>query len=139
VIRLAEYIVFFGLIIVGIVVFILDLKRGQPEPIYVDYERAACESPIERRLYDALQLRGYYVKTQVPCGKYRIDLALPTYKIAIECDGRAYHSTPQQKAHDRRKNAYLRKHGWRVLRFSGRMIYRDLPKVIARIEKEVNE
>lgn len=136
---MVEYIVFCGLIIVGIVVFILDAKRGQPEPIAVDYERAGCESPIERRLYDALQLRGYYVKTQVPCGKYRIDLALPAYKIAIECDGRAYHSTPQQKAHDRRKNAYLRKHGWKVLRFSGRMIYRDLPKVIARIEKEVNE
>jgi very-short-patch-repair endonuclease len=138
VIRLTEYVVFFGLIAVGVIFFVLDLKRGQPEPIAVDCERVKCESPIERRLYDALQLRGYYVKTQVPCGKYRIDLALPAYKIAIECDGRAYHSTPQQKAHDRRKNAYLRKHGWRVLRFSGRMIYRDLPKVIARIEKEVN-
>lgn len=134
-----EYVVFFGLIIVGIVVFILDLKRGQPEPIAVDYERLRTESPIERRLYDALQLRDYYVQTQVPCGKYRIDLALPAYKIAIECDGRAYHSTPEQRAHDRRKDAYLRKHGWKVLRFSGRMIYRDLPKVIARIEKEVNE
>lgn len=135
---MAEYVVFFGLILTGIVVFILDAKRGQPEPIAVDYEREGCESPIERRLYDALQLRGYYVRTQVPCGKYRIDLALPAYKIAIECDGRAYHSTPEQRAHDRRKNAYLRKHGWRVLRFSGRMIYRDLPKVIARIEKEFN-
>lgn len=135
---MAEYVVFFGLIIVGIVVFILDAKRGQPESIGVDYERAGCESPIERRLYDALQLRGYYVRTQVPCGKYRIDLALPAYKIAIECDGRAYHSSTEQKAHDRRKDAYLRKNGWKVLRFSGRMIYRDLPKVIARIEKEVN-
>ncbi|KPD00586.1 hypothetical protein LR69_01238 [Geobacillus sp. BCO2] len=120
----------------GIVVFILDAKRGQPETVAVDYERAGCESPIERRLYDALRLRGYYVQTQVPCGKYRIDLALPAYKIAIECDGRAYHSTSEQRAHDRRKNAYLRKHGWRVLRFSGRMIYRDLPKVLARIEDE---
>lgn len=134
-----EYVIFFGLILIGIVFFILDLRRPQTQTIPVDYERLRTESPIERRLYDALQLRGYYVQTQVPCGKYRIDLALPAHKIAIECDGRAYHSTLEQRAHDRRKNAYLRKHGWKVLRFSGRMIYRDLPKVIARIEKEVNE
>jgi very-short-patch-repair endonuclease len=137
---MVEYVVFFGLILVGIVFFVLDLRRpqSQTQTISVDQERLKCESPIERRLYDALQLRGYYVQTQVPCGKYRIDLALPAYKIAIECDGRSYHSSPEQKAHDRRKNAYLRKNGWKVLRFSGRMIYRDLPKVIARIEKEVN-
>jgi very-short-patch-repair endonuclease len=136
-----EYVIFFGLILVGIVFFVLDLRRprSQTQTIAVDQERLKCESPIERRLYDALQLRGYYVKTQFPCGKYRIDLALPTYKIAIECDGRAYHSSPEQKAHDRRKNAYLRKHGWKVLRFSGRMINRNLAKVIARIEKEVND
>ncbi|WP_236927540.1 DUF559 domain-containing protein [Geobacillus thermodenitrificans] len=45
--------------------------------------------------------------------------------------------TPEQKAHDRRKDAYLRKNGWKVLRYSGRMIYHDLPKVIAQIEKEI--
>lgn len=138
---MVEYVVFFALILVGIVFFILDLRRprSQTQTILVDQERLKCESPIERRLYDALQMRGYYVKTQVPCGKYRIDLALPTYKIAIECDGKAYHSTPEQKAHDRRKDAYLRKNGWKVLRFTGRMINRNLAKVIARIEKEVSE
>jgi very-short-patch-repair endonuclease len=136
---MVEYVVFFALILVGIVFFILDLRRPQTQTISVDQERLKCESPIERRLYDALQMRGYYVQTQMPCGKYRIDLALPAYKIAIECDGRAYHSTFEQKARDRRKDAYLRKHGWKVLRFTGRSIYRDLSKVIARIEKEVND
>jgi very-short-patch-repair endonuclease len=137
VIAMIEYVVFFGLIIVGIVFFVLDLRRPQTQTTSVDQERLKCESPIERQLYDTLRILGYYVQTQVPCGKYRIDLALPVYKIAIECDGKAYHSTPEQKTRDRRKDAYLRKNGWKVLRFSGRMIYQDLPKVIAQIEKEI--
>jgi very-short-patch-repair endonuclease len=138
VILMISYIIFFGLILAAIVFFVLDLRRPQSQTDLIDRERLKCESPIERRLYDALQIIGYYVQTQVPCGKYRIDLALPTYKIAIECDGKAYHSTPEQKAHDRRKDAYLSKHGWKVLRFSGRIIYQDLSTVIARIEEEIN-
>jgi very-short-patch-repair endonuclease len=138
VIHLTDYIVFFGLVISGLVFYILIIRLEKTYPVTVDQERQKCESPIELRLYDALTINGYYVKTQVPCGKYRIDLALPTYKIAIECDGHQYHSTPEQKAHDRRKNAYLRQQGWKVLRFSGRAIHWNLPKILAKIQKCVD-
>jgi very-short-patch-repair endonuclease len=125
-----EYIVFFGLLAVGLVCFVLFKA---PEPI--ETPRDKCESPVERKLYDALTFNGYDVHTQVKCGPYRIDLALfiGNNKLAIECDGKAYHSSPKQKAHDRKKNAYLRKNGWKVLRFSGRQIYRDTPKIIKKI------
>lgn len=103
----------------------------------VENQRLKCESPIETRLYGALTTRGYYVRTQVPCGKYRIDIALPQYKLAIECDGKAFHSSLPQKAHDRRKNAYLRKSGWKVLRFSGSQINGNIAKVIRRIEDNI--
>ncbi|MED4456195.1 endonuclease domain-containing protein [Metabacillus fastidiosus] len=103
----------------------------------VEHQYMKCESPIERRLYTALTSRGYDVRTQVPCGRYRIDLALPQHRLAIECDGKAYHSSPEQKAHDRRKNAYLRKSGWRVLRFTGSQINSRIPKVIREIEKNI--
>jgi very-short-patch-repair endonuclease len=102
--------VIFLVITVGIPVFALYVNSKRPKTTYLDpisLERAKCESPIEYRLFNALTYRGYYVRTQVPCGKYRIDLALPTYKIAIECDGKAYHSSPAQKRHDARKNAYF--------------------------------
>jgi very-short-patch-repair endonuclease len=131
-----EYIVFFGLCAAALILYWLHEKRPkEPTPI-LEPERHKCESPIERRLYDALKFRGELVKTQVLCGKYRIDIALPAHNIAIECDGKAYHSTPSQKAHDRQKNAYLRDNGWKVLRFSGKRIYNDTRGVIARIEKE---
>jgi very-short-patch-repair endonuclease len=132
-----EYIVFFGLLFASVVFFILH-KPGEPVVDYVTAQRLKCESPIERQLYNGLVMNGYYVQTQVPCGKYRIDLALPSLKIAIEADGKAYHSSPKQKAHDRRKNAYLRENGWRVLRFSGRQINRALPHVLARVKEEAS-
>lgn len=96
-----------------------------------------CESYIERRLYDGLTSRGYSVTTQVVYGKYRIDLALIGPRIAIECDGKDYHSSPDQKTHDRRKNTYLRRNGWKVIRFTGRQINQELEKILQRIEKEI--
>jgi very-short-patch-repair endonuclease len=129
---LFEYIVFFGMLVVALLAFIF-----RPKVDRIPNERVKCESPIERRLYDALAFRGYAVTSQVPCGKYRIDLALLGPRIAIECDGKAYHSTPKAKERDRRKDKYLKENGWRVLRFSGRMITCDLGKVLHRIEKEI--
>jgi very-short-patch-repair endonuclease len=137
---LIGYTIFFSLIAAVYFYYILS---PDPQPIrelnqsLLVSERNKCESPIERRLYDALAFRGYAVTSQVPCGKYRIDLALIGPRIAIECDGKAYHSTPKAKARDRRKDKYLKDNGWRVLRFSGRMITRDLGKVLQRIETEI--
>jgi very-short-patch-repair endonuclease len=132
-----EYIVFFSMLAAGLLMFIF--RRKEP-PMYdaITMQRLKCESPIERRLYDALVFRGYAVSTQVPCGKYRIDLALLGPKIAIECDGKEYHSSTEQKAHDRRKDAYLRKNGWKVMRFSGRQINRGMSHILHKIEKEVS-
>ncbi|MEO2074839.1 MAG: DUF559 domain-containing protein [Bacillus sp. (in: firmicutes)] len=128
-----EYIVFFGLLAAGLLAFIF---RPKPEPVY-NNPRNKCESPIERQLYDALTFRGYAVTTQVPCGKYRIDLALVGPRVAIECDGKDHHSSPKAKARDKRKNECLEANGWKVLRFSGRQIYRNMGQVLHRIEEAV--
>jgi very-short-patch-repair endonuclease len=105
----------------------------------IDFQRIKCESPIETILYNALKNKGYNIETQVRCGKYRIDMTLPLYKLAIECDGKEFHSNPEQKAHDRKKNAYLRRSGWSIMRIKGSQIHRNLPKVIQRIEKKINK
>lgn len=78
---------------------------------------------------------GIIPETQTKCGKYRIDITIPSKMIAIECDGKAYHSSAAQKAHDRRKDSYLKKHGWYVLRFSGRQINSNLGNVLKVINK----
>ncbi|TVX83694.1 DUF559 domain-containing protein [Peribacillus simplex] len=62
-----------------------------------------------------------------------------TYRIAIECDGKAFHSSKKAKARDRKRDAYLRSIGWKTLRFSGSTINGNMSKVISRIESEIQK
>ncbi|MGG4156896.1 MULTISPECIES: DUF559 domain-containing protein [Bacteria] len=133
-----EYVVFFLLLTLGIVFYIMNEIRIRKLGLESEDIGGTPESPIEWRLYKALIFRGEIVEPQVPCGKYRIDLALKPYRIAIECDGKEFHSSPEQIAHDRRKNKYLRKNGWKVLRFSGSAINGRMGQVLERIDSEKN-
>lgn len=48
--------------------------------------------------------------------------------VVIECDGHNYHErTPEQAAHDRKRDRAMAENGIRVLRFTGTEIYRDAP------------
>jgi very-short-patch-repair endonuclease len=132
-----EYAIFFLILITGGLAFIFHEMGPKPDPVPSRiFEYKKLDSHIERRLYSALVNNGYKVRAQVPCGKYRIDLVIRD--IAIECDGKKYHSSPERKARDRRKSAYLRKNGYRkVIRFTGSEIVTKMPDVLRRIEKEL--
>ncbi|MBH8599417.1 DUF559 domain-containing protein [Thermoactinomyces sp. CICC 10523] len=52
---------------------------------------------------------------QYPIGSYWADFALPDYKLVIELDGKKYHEN--RKDHDRRRDAYTHRKGWKVMRF----------------------
>lgn len=47
--------------------------------------------------------------------RYRLDLAYPELRICLEYDGHAWHSTPQRRAADARRRAWLREQGWVVI------------------------
>jgi hypothetical protein len=47
--------------------------------------------------------------------RYRLDLAYPRAKIAVEYDGAEFHSSREQLARDRDRRAALRRAGWIVL------------------------
>ncbi|MFV9511794.1 endonuclease domain-containing protein [Tepidibacillus sp. LV47] len=131
-----------GILIIGTVlsfVFFLTRSKDNNNEVAIDGERLKTESPIERRLYDALTSRGHYIVTQYPMGKYRIDIALPQNKIAIECDGHQFHSSKEAKERDKRKDKFLRSKGWKVIRIPGWMIYKSLPRVIRIIEDEIKD
>jgi very-short-patch-repair endonuclease len=118
--------------------YIKIVRMPIPKESY-EQEIWKCESPIERRLYKGLINNQLYPVPQYPVGRYRIDLAFPYQMIAIECDGKAYHSTPKQKAHDRKKDKFLQSKGWTVLRFTGSRIHRDLSGVVRKISVNVRE
>lgn len=50
-------------------------------------------------------------------------MSLDVYLESERCNH--FHSTPDQVASDRRRDAFMRARGWHVLRFTGRAIRRD--------------
>ena len=47
--------------------------------------------------------------------KYRLDLAYPRWKIAVEYDGEEFHSSPEDRDQDERRRTWLRRRGWIVI------------------------
>jgi hypothetical protein len=47
--------------------------------------------------------------------KYRLDLAYESQMIAIEYDGRQFHSKKKSRKRDKRRRKWLREHGWIVI------------------------
>ncbi|MGG3181753.1 DUF559 domain-containing protein [Priestia megaterium] len=58
-------------------------------------------------------------------------------RLALECDGKAYHSS-KQKAHNRKKGAYLRKRKYKVVRISGSDITSRIPGVLKKVKIRLN-
>jgi very-short-patch-repair endonuclease len=53
-----------------------------------------------------------------PLGPYRIDLAFPAARVAVEVDGWAWHVDPDRFRNDRRKGNFVTRSGWDLLRFT---------------------
>ena len=47
--------------------------------------------------------------------RFRIDLAYPLLKIAIEYDGQEFHEGDERKKSDEKRRGWLREHGWKVI------------------------
>lgn len=111
-----------------------------------------CESPIEEQmgvaLLDVFRTAGYELQIWTPdriesCpsdavvlvpqfkwgGFFRSDFALWDQEtrraILIECDGKDFHSSPDQVDHDRKKDAAASALGFRTIRFTGADIHAD--------------
>ncbi len=63
---------------------------------------------------------------------YKIDIANPEAKIAIEVDGFS-HVAMERRAQDAKKEAKLQQLGWTVLRFSNQEILSSIDTVITRV------
>lgn len=62
-----------------------------------------------------------------------IDFADPDLRIAIEVDGRAFHSDRRSFEHDRKRQNMLSLRGWIILRFTWERIVHDPEAVIAEV------
>lgn len=88
------------------------------------------DSPIEETVYEELIKYGLEPRTQFPVGMFRIDLAFPKLKLAIEADGKDFHSSEEQKKRDWYRQSRLEEQGWKFERFDGSFIHR-FPRFVA--------
>ena len=102
-------------------------------------EKIKTESPIEDILLREFNLLEFYPIPQFKVNSYRIDLAFPEHLIAIECDGKEWHSSGEQLERDREKDDYLEKNGWTVVRISGSEIYRKADEIAGMIVGQKKE
>jgi very-short-patch-repair endonuclease len=101
---------------------ILDQLEGRP----------AAESPLEVKVAQLLRRapiaepeRQYRI---VIAGRtYRVDFAWPHWRVALECDGRAFHDFQRDRTRWRKLSAA----GWRVLPVTWRDVHANWPDVVA--------
>ncbi|GFG54305.1 hypothetical protein CQY20_20210 [Mycolicibacterium agri] len=71
-------------------------------------------------------------------GGYRVDVGFPDAKIALEADGFAYHSGPEEFQIDRKRQNALMLMGWQVLRFTWLDLTEYPDRVIAEIKRAIS-
>ncbi len=81
----------------------------------------------------ALVARGLEPQGQYSVVPFWIDIAFPSVKLAIECDGDYWHGNKRQQAKDRQKDGYLRRRGWHVLRITETQIKTDIDECVAKV------
>lgn len=126
--------------------------------IHIRCGAGACDSPIEtilagvvlvffERAGKPLKLcrpnlikeapSGLLLVPQFAWSYYRSDWAVldntRTGALLIECDGKAFHSSPEQKAHDAKKDTAARDYGYLTMRFTGSQIHRDARGCVQKI------
>lgn len=74
----------------------------------------------------------------VPGRKYRLDIAVPGARLAVEVDGWEWHGKHKGDfTRDRERQNLLTLNGWRILRFTAGQIRKDMAGCVGLIEKAV--
>jgi very-short-patch-repair endonuclease len=89
----------------------------------------------ERLLWSKIkgkQLKGFQVYRQKPIGRFVVDFYCPKAKLVIELDG-GQHYSEAILAKDESRDRYMERVGLKVLRFSDRDVFENLPGVLEEI------
>ena len=120
----------------GLIEYALDPNNAKVQKAEVI---AKADSEFEIQVAMALKTRGYHIEQQWDVGAYRIDMvaAYGDMKIAIECDGDRYHSSPTQVRNDMERQTILERIGWTFIRIRGSEYFRQPDKTIERVVEEL--
>ena len=82
------------------------------------------------------QLKGFKFRRQHPIGPYIADFACIRCKLVIELDG-GQHALQQQ--HDKKRDAFIQKKGYRVVRFWNTDVLQSIDGVVEVITRLLND
>lgn len=82
-------------------------------------------TPIEAAVWSDLRCAGLSMWPQFPVGRFFVDFGNPVARIAIECDGKAFHDAQKDAARD----LELARLGWKVLRIPGWRCKNEAPEL----------
>mgnify|MGYP002655175659 CR=1 FL=1 len=97
------------------------------------------QTPAEEVLWDLLrdrQLAGAKFRRQHQFGEYICDFYCHESGLVVECDGEV-HDSAQAKAHDKKRDAYLRSQKLKVIRFKNAAVLHETENVLMEIAKEL--
>ncbi len=98
-----------------------------PEGVRRDERHQAFDSLFEQRVFLDIVARGYHVNSQVAVNGRRIDLVVTgaAGKLAVECDGDHWHTSPEQQRADLERERELQRCGWQFWRIRESEYYLD--------------
>lgn len=91
-------------------------NRWALDPYAWDHQAGIEMSPIEAAIWHDIRNEGLVLYPQFPVAGYFVDFGNPAARVAIECDGKAFH---QDAAADRKRQRHIEAKGWAVYRLTG--------------------
>jgi len=99
------------------------------------------KNPWEAKLWQHLRAKrflGHKFKRQVPIGKYIVDFCCHNSRLVIELDG-GQHNEDEHKDKDQRKESYLKKENFKVVRFWNNEIDYNLDGVLEVVRRNLED
>jgi very-short-patch-repair endonuclease len=94
-----------------------------------------AERELWSRLRELKQM-GFKFRQQAPIDRFIIDFVCLSKRLIIEVDG-ATHSTSEEQSRDGKRQQYLERQGFRVVRFSNEDVFNNLDGVMDTIVHEL--
>jgi len=90
-------------------------------------------SPIEVSFWEAAQELIPSLEREVWIDRYRVDFLIRKHQVVIELYGFAYHNSKQKLTSDAKRERFIQRRGYHILRFTGSEIYRDVDKCVQEV------
>jgi very-short-patch-repair endonuclease len=112
-----------------------------PEGVTRDRRHPDFDSLFEQRVFLDLTERGYHVTPQVEVNSRRIDLVVTGRgsKLAVECDGDAWHTSAEQVQADLDRELELRRCGWTFWRVRESEYYLDTDRALGSLWETLDD